>query len=923
MKNVYYTFLLLLLFSASSAQTTLFNETFNSGGANWVLNTADAGSTAGATGNYWVINNAYNSFFGNTPAQPGAIVGAPNSGYLHIRSPLTQNATFLAPADGNKFAKMTNGISTLGYTNVSFNFWYLCYGDQVATDSYFGRTYYSIDGGNTWILNPTTYSQINTWTQTTVSNPAFDNQPDLRIAFMWVQNSANEFVASDPTFSVDDFKITGVSGGGSAPVASFTLSNTSLCSGQCVQLTSTSTGQIDTYQWTTTGGTPASSTANAVNVCYANPGTYTITLTVTNANGTDSETNTITVTAPPAISSNPQTSTICSGQTISLQVSNANPGQLTTYSWSPNSGLSSTTGSSVSANPIVTTTYTIVGTTSNGCTSSTTSVVTVNPQPAISVAPATLSLCAGGTSTLTASGAASYNWAPSTGLSAVTGSSVTATPLNSTTYTITGTASNGCTGSTTSVVTVNPLPALTSTPALSICNGLSGTLTATGAATYSWTPSTGINAITGSTVTANPTTSTTYTVTGVSSAGCSSTSTSVVTVNTSPTISVNSATICSGSSVNLLATGADSYTWSPAIGLNTTTGSVVTASVNQNTTYTVSGLSTAGCIGTATAVITVGNSLNIGVNSTVICLGASTVLTASGASSYTWSPNTALNQSTGSIVTATPLETITYTVSGFDANGCSGEALSVVAVKPPPTIVVINDSICKGQIASLIVSGANTFSWSPSSGLNMTSGNSVQANIINTTTYVVTGTDANGCTASEEVIAFVYPETNGTISGLNATYFTNDPSTMMTGNPPGGAFSGPGVSGTNFNPATAGPGTHNITYTFTDANGCQGTTSFTVTVNNPLAIQGPTDEPYQALIYPNPSSGDVLMQLYTLKPGICTLDILDITGRQLQTSQSFIQSGANQIPFKIDHAGIYLVRLTMHQHVRILKLVVE
>jgi PKD repeat protein len=694
MKNVYYTFLLLLLFSASSAQTTLFNETFNSGGANWVLNTADAGSTAGATGNYWVINNAYNSFFGNTPAQPGAIVGAPNSGYLHIRSPLTQNATFLAPADGNKFAKMANGISTLGYTNVSFNFWYLCYGDQDATDSYFGRTYYSIDGGNTWILNPTTYSQINTWTQTTVSNPAFDNQPDLRVAFMWVQNSANEFVASDPTFSVDDFKITGVSGGGSAPVASFTLSNTSLCSGQCVQLTSTSTGQIDTYQWTTTGGTPASSTANAVNVCYANPGTYTITLTVTNANGTDSETNTITVTAPPAISSNPQTSTICSGQTISLQVSNANPGQLTTYSWSPNSGLSSTTGSSVSANPIVTTTYTIVGT-------------------------------------------------------------------------------------------------------------------------------------------------------------------------------------------------------------------------------------TAGCIGTATAVITVGNSLNIGVNSPVICLGASTVLTASGASSYTWSPNTALNQSTGSIVTATPLETITYTVSGFNANGCSGEALSVVAVKPPPTIVVINDSICKGQIASLIVSGANTFSWSPSSGLNMTSGNSVQANIINTTTYVVTGTDANGCTASEEVIAFVYPETNGTISGLNATYFTNDPSTMMTGNPPGGAFSGPGVSGTNFNPATAGPGTHNITYTFTDANGCQGSTSFTVTVNNPLAIQGPTDEPYQALIYPNPSSGDVLMQLYTLKTGICTLDILDITGRQLQTSQSFIQSGVNQIPFKIDHAGIYLVRLTMHQHVRILKLVVE
>ncbi len=918
MKKILYCLTLLLLTFQANSQTTLFTETFNSGSTNWTLNTSDVGSVAGATGNYWVVNSSYSSLFGTTPSQPMAITGAPQSGYLHIRSSLTANALFLAPADGNKFVKMNTGISTIGYTGVSINFWYLCNGDAIATDAYFGRTYYSIDGGNTWIQNPTTYYQVSTWTQTSISNPAFDNKADLRFAFMWVQNSANEFVASDPAYSVDQIIVSGTSSGGSAPVADFAINNTSICAGQCVQLTSTSTGQVDSYQWITTGGTPSGSTNNTVNVCYNTPGTYNVSLTVSNANGSDTKTvnNAITVSALPTVTVNPSSPSVCIGQSAALQANGAS-----SYTWSPSSGLSNTSGINISANPTITTTYTVVGTNSTGCTGSATVIVSVNALPNISANSA--SVCIGASASLNASGASSYTWIPSATLNSSTGASVSASPTTSTTYTVTGIGSNGCSANATSVVSVNALPNVSSTSTLSICVGLSGNLNASGAITYTWAPNSGISATTGSIVTVNPSSNTSYTVTGTSAAGCTASSISVVTVNNPPLISVNSVSVCPGSSATLTASGANTYSWSPATGLNSTTGDSVTANVTQTTTYTVTGLSSAGCIGTATSVVTIGNSLNINVNSPVICQGASTILTASGAANYTWTPSTALDQSTGSIVTATPFESITYTVTGFDANGCSGEAISVVAVKPPPTITAFNDSICKGQVATLSVSGANTFTWSPATGLSATSGGSVQANVIINTTYVVTGIDANGCTASEQVIVYVYPETTGTISGLNATYFTNSASSNMSGTPAGGTFSGPGVAGNVFDPAFAGIGTHTITYNFFDANGCPGSASATVTVSFPVSAQTMLNNSVLLTLFPNPSDGNITLNIDAVDHELCSVEIIDITGRRIQQLQSIIKQGKNTLNFHVEQSGLYFFRFVMDEKVEVLKFVVK
>jgi hypothetical protein len=128
--------------------------------------------------------------------------------------------------------------------------------------------------------------------------------------------------------------------------------------------------------------------------------------------------------------------------------------------------------------------------------------------PTVSVTP-NLTACSGANSTLTASGATTYSWAPNTALSAITGTSVTANPTTNTTYTVTGADALGCTATNTVAITVLPAPsAITITPS-TVCTGSVATLVATGgtvdanASTYSFASSAGtFTPLTGGTVSA-------------------------------------------------------------------------------------------------------------------------------------------------------------------------------------------------------------------------------------------------------------------------------------------------------------------------------------------------------------------------------------------------------------------------------------
>ncbi len=475
------------------------------------------------------------------------------------------------------------------------------------------------------------------------------------------------------------------------------------------------------------------------------PGTYRVTMTSVSGAQCQSVLA-VTLGVNTDITAGPDVA-VCSGESIQLQASTGPDCR-----WSPATGLSDPTSPNPIARPDSTTTYTI---SSCGVTDQVT--VYVKPSP-VTLVSEDVTICPGSSTILTASGADSYSWFPATGLSSTTGATVVASPTVTTTYTVTGTAANGCISTTTVKVTVIRV---TIPPQAAICQGGSTTLTASGADSYSWFPATGLSSTTGASVVASPTIPTTYTVTGERN-GCITTAQVTVAINPPPALSISPSTIiCAGSSTNLTASGASTYIWSPATGLNTTTGASVVASPAFTTTYTVTGRSAGGCISTATVTVTVNQLPALSVSSSrTICAGSSTTLIASGASTYSWFPATGLNTTTGASVIATPATTTTYTVTGRGVNGCISTATVTLTV--PQIIVSPNTSTCQGSPVILSASGgANRYTWSPATGLSSMVGSSVTARPTVSTIYTVTGRHANGCISTAKVTVDITPRPVG------------------------------------------------------------------------------------------------------------------------------------------------------------------
>ncbi len=203
--------------SASFSQTTLFQDNFESGGGNWTLNT-------GSGSNNWVVNNAFLGFSGlipDTPNQPGSFTNGPQSTYMHITNQTVCgglsvcNANFDTGSASNQNTELTTAINASTYTNVTVSFWYLCAGQ---TNVSFGTLEYSVDGGVTWIGTGTNYVNTSSWTQETVSLPAWNNVSAFKIRFKW-QNGGGGL---DPAFSIDEVLIEGTSGGVSNSIATTT-----------------------------------------------------------------------------------------------------------------------------------------------------------------------------------------------------------------------------------------------------------------------------------------------------------------------------------------------------------------------------------------------------------------------------------------------------------------------------------------------------------------------------------------------------------------------------------------------------------------------------------------------------------------------------------------------------------------------------
>ncbi len=345
----------------------------------------------------------------------------------------------------------------------------------------------------------------------------------------------------------------------------------------------------------------------------------------------------------------------------------------------------------------------------------------------VSVAP-NATICPGILTTLTATGATSYLW--NNGL---TTNSITVNPSVTTNYTVTGSVGT-CTSQAVSTISVIASPTITVTPTLSaICSGQTTTFTASGANTYTWNSSATLNTTSGSVVIASPLSTTNYNVIGTLNT-CTSQAVSSVSVLASPTISLNLNTnICLGtnSSATLIATGANSYSWVNASTLSSSTGSVVIATPNATTNYTVTGFNSA-CSNTAIITVSVNATPTITslTHSNTTCglsNGSATVTSSPSSNTYTWSSgvssitNTASNLAAGN-----------YTITANNGVCQTNSVVTIIASTPllitASTVTPSNCNINNGSVLVIDNLANSNYFWSPNvsatnSATNLATGN--------------------------------------------------------------------------------------------------------------------------------------------------------------------------------------------------------
>ena len=219
----------------------------------------------------------------------------------------------------------------------------------------------------------------------------------------------------------------------------------------------------------------------------------------------------------PQLIATPASTNVCNGAVFTCSVGGAN-----SYTWSNGSNSAVQSITVVTANVL-----SVIGTKSlTGCTASTSVMIGILPNPVVSAFSNPASTCLGGTVTLTANGASSYQW--NTGAS---GPVITVTVTNPNgIYGVIGTAANSCTGSAQVQVQVNPLPQVAILASNdTVCIGANLVLQASGAQTYTWTGVSGASNAT--TLQANTSTSQTYTLNGTDGNGCSNSATLALVVD--------------------------------------------------------------------------------------------------------------------------------------------------------------------------------------------------------------------------------------------------------------------------------------------------------------------------------------------------------------------------------------------------------
>ncbi|MGL4596569.1 MAG: T9SS type A sorting domain-containing protein, partial [Bacteroidia bacterium] len=365
--------------------------------------------------------------------------------------------------------------------------------------------------------------------------------------------------------------------------------------------------------------------------------------------------------------------------------------------------------------------------------------------------------------------------------------------------------------------------------------------------------------------------------------------------------------------------GATSYTWTLPAGGTINSGQTTT-SINVthgSTSGNVSVVANHPCGTSAPSnlAVTISPSPTVVLTPTnnLICLGDNTNIAASGASTYSWMPGNL----SGSLVNVNPATLTTYTVTGTDANGCIDTATTTIDVFALPIVSLGADTTqCGGTILLDAGNAGSVFSWN-----DFTSNQTLTVSASGIYTVVVT--NLNGCQNIDSINVTIHPLPTVNAAAASNLVCLADGLTPLTGNPVGGTWSGPGVSGSSFNALLAGNGIHALTYSYTDSSGCSDTAMVNIQVDLCLGTMNQAS-PNGFAFFPNPNNGNFTI-FVVAKTNNLQIDMYDLSGRLVYSSfTEQVQAGfSKQVQAENLPAGIYTLRITSATEQRTEKITIE
>jgi gliding motility-associated-like protein len=582
-----------------------------------------------------------------------------------------------------------------------------------------------------------------------------------------------------------------------------------ICATQCVSPTATVQdcgAAITNHAWAFSGGTPASAnTAVPGQVCYPSPTTSTIGLTVTNACGSASDAITLSVGTLPATPEVTSNSPVCAGQPLSLGVTTA-PG--VSYTWNGPNGYTATgpTITLPNASSVHAGTWTVVAV-SNGCEGPPASVeVDVVPPPVVTITPSAPAICAGGSITLMAAGAADLEW--SVGGSVVgTGPVLEVAPSSTTTYSVTG-SEGSCSSTATMTVTVHPLPTLTLMSVPVLCDqAIPVQLTATpGGGQWS-----GSGVSSDGVFTPTPGMQGTFTVDYTYTDAFSCTSTASIDVTVGPVTAFATlppdTVMCMGSVPVILQASPPGGTWSGA-GAG---GAFVPSSVGSHTVVYTYGAGT--CITADTMVVQVlaAQALDVVPDFFSCPYDEPVPLTASPAGGMWSGPGVSGPPFVFDPGAVAPGDhQLTYTHA--DGIGCVATAITLASVEAPMVVDAGPDLQLCDQPITVQLSGAPGGGVWTANWMAVSPTGALMPNGVGTDTLVYTVTTAGQCVWTDTVIVEVIAIAEPAFAGNDTLVCVFSEPLQLIATPAGGTWSGPQVDPTGLFMPTA-PGDHTLTYT--------------------------------------------------------------------------------------------------------------